>query len=85
LILENKEGDIKMADKIDINNILESEIDKSSVVAILEELTEICYGKSAHLRENWQDNSASSDWDKTGGFIESIIDKLPNRIGITTQ
>lgn len=48
---------------------LESMIDKTSLGAILEALSDICGEKAKHIRANWQDNSLAKKWDIACGRI----------------
>lgn len=55
---------------------LESLIDSNSVATVLEAMSQICYEKSLHIQENWQDKSTAKHWDKAGNDISKLQDKI---------
>lgn len=42
---------------------LETMMDSRSLAAVLEALRDICYAKSAHVEENWQDKALAHQWE----------------------
>ena len=57
---------------------LEELIDKHGLRAITEELALICYEKSQHLRENWQDETAAKKWDKDARTVINATARISN-------
>jgi len=43
---------------------LERMIDEHGLQAVLDALTDICWGKAEHLRTNWQDAASAKGWDR---------------------
>ena len=61
---------------------LEKLVDHTSLGAILEALSEICYLKAEHVRTNWEDDSLAKLWERAGNklavdAIKNIITSLP--------
>ena len=52
------------------HDILEELVDQHSLATVLEALATICYGKAAHLRENWQDASSALEWDRAARYLD---------------
>jgi len=52
--------------------ILENLIDSYGLSNVLSQISQICYDKSNHLLDNWQDSYASKDWDKSGDKINTL-------------
>lgn len=48
---------------------LEGLIDATSVVAVMQALSEICSEKADHVRTNWQDAKLARMWDTAAGQI----------------
>lgn len=59
-----------------IGRNLESLIDSNGLASVVEALAEICYGKAAHLEENWQDKATAKDWERAGGQLASLERRL---------
>lgn len=55
---------------------LEAMIDRTSLLAVVTTLMEICYGKAQHLEENWQDRRAAKSWEQDGNALDRV--KLNN-------
>jgi hypothetical protein len=55
---------------------LEQMIDKLTTPQVFQLISEICYEKADHLRENWQDEKAAKLWDKNGNMIHSLSVKI---------
>lgn len=61
---------------------LEPLIDRHGLHGVLESLSQICYLKSAHVAESWQDNELARLWERSAKYIgntamrESIV-RLP--------
>jgi hypothetical protein len=53
--------------------LLEGIIDRSSPSHVLQSLSEICFEKAIHIRENWQDEKLAKQWEQTGSKIARII------------
>lgn len=45
---------------------LEQMIDRHGLAEIIDAIGDICAAKAQHVRENWQDESIASQWDKAG-------------------
>ena len=45
---------------------LELTLDNSNLADLIQSLENICYAKSQHLNENWQDKDAAKAWDRAG-------------------
>lgn len=63
-------------------NSLEKLVDHTSIAEVLQALSEICYLKSQHIEENWQDHSMARRWERAGNklsvdAIKNIITSLP--------
>lgn len=55
---------------------LERMIDADDLDGVMEAIAEICGGKAEHLRENWQDEGAASEWDKDAAVIDKTRESL---------
>lgn len=53
---------------------LEALIDHWGAHTVLAELADIAYGKSEHLRSNWQDEPAARLWAKLGRRLCTVAD-----------
>jgi hypothetical protein len=62
----------------DLEAQLESLVDQTSLLSVLETLTDICHGKAEHLRSNWQDNTAAKAWEKDAHTLDNILGKTQN-------
>lgn len=51
---------------------IEEIIDNCGLDNVIAGISAICYGKAAHLRENWQDNSAAAAWDRAAKRLDSL-------------
>jgi hypothetical protein len=47
-------------------DILESIIDKTSLLHVLELISDICQEKADHIRCNWQDEKTAAPWAEAG-------------------
>lgn len=54
--------------KQDIQTI-EQIIDRTSPGQMLAAISEICFEKAQHIRENWQDETLAKQWEKEGRRI----------------
>ena len=63
----------KMSDKNIIETFL---IDHYGLAKALEMIEEICYEKSEHLRENWQDNQSADYWEDAGKLLDKVISRI---------
>jgi hypothetical protein len=52
--------------------ILEKLIDEHSMFYILQTMVNICYDKSNHIRESYQDNSLANKWLKQAHELEKV-------------
>lgn len=68
---------MKEKDWLALQDTLEKLIDKHSLKDVLHNLTQVCYGKAEHLRENWQDQDAAKKWESAGLTISRTADKVP--------
>lgn len=59
---------------------LESLIDSTSVVAVMQALSEICGEKAEHIRTNWQDAKLAREWDHTCGVIGCASTTINGRL-----
>jgi len=57
-------------DSAELEGSLEHLLDQSSLSDLLQALGQVCYEKADHLRSNWQDRSAASDWDSAAGRVQ---------------
>lgn len=55
---------------------IEKLIDNITISQMVEMMSEICYEKAAHLRENWQDEKTAKIWDKNARQLSNISGKL---------
>jgi hypothetical protein len=55
--------------KSDLDDI-EALIDRAGVSALLDAISDICYGKAGHLEENWQDANSAKVWERAGKAID---------------
>lgn len=53
---------------------LEALIDRWGAHTVLAELSDIAYGKSEHLRSNWQDEPAAKLWAQLGRRLCAVAD-----------
>jgi hypothetical protein len=53
---------------------MESLIDRVGMYETLSLVAAICGEKAAHIRENWQDDSAAKWWDKLGAALTELDD-----------
>jgi len=60
----------------DFKNQLEKLIDSKGMGYVLNQLIDICYLKSEHLAENWQDNNTASAWNSTANLISSRLAQI---------
>ena len=61
---------------------LEKLVDHTSIGAVLEALSEICYLKAHHVEDNWQDAALARIWERAGNklavdAIKNIITSIP--------
>ena len=53
----------------DQSRALEALIDADDLKSVLETIADICGGKAEHLRANWQDPVAGSNWDRAARAV----------------
>jgi hypothetical protein len=57
-----------------IQDQLEMLLDKSSVAAILEVLSNICAEKADHIQTNWQDGGLATEWREMSDKLQNVFD-----------
>jgi hypothetical protein len=55
---------------------IEEIMDKTSIQELTEMITEICFEKSQHVLENWQDKNLSKIWEKNGTKFNALLCNL---------
>lgn len=60
---------------------LEAVIDKHSLEAVLNALTDICGAKAEHIRSNYQDSVTARPWEAMGGRLNREAEES-NHYGI---
>lgn len=61
-------GVVKMYDKSDIETLIEN----MSLPGVLSILSQVCYEKAEHLRNNYQDLETARTWEKVGRAVGKI-------------
>lgn len=56
-------------DAKDLQEILEILVDRHGITSVTDELAQVCYAKSEHVAENWQDKKLARAWAKIGRMI----------------
>lgn len=51
---------------------VEGIIDKIGLQQTIEMISDICYEKSAHIQDNWQDANTAYPWEKSGEKLFSV-------------
>ena len=64
----------KFEEKISLFDV-EEMVNELGVDGILEMISEVCYEKAQHVRENWQDEVLAKQWDKLGSIVDSCSAK----------
>ncbi|MGE0294710.1 MAG: hypothetical protein AB7P97_20355 [Hyphomonadaceae bacterium] len=64
---------MKNLTRADVDSI-EAIMDRTSLFAVLESIVGICFDKSQHISENWQDKSLAREWERAG----KVVDKAAN-------
>lgn len=64
-----KEAIIEQPAKVDLVQVLESYVDRHTLLHVLTALECLCSEKAEHLRHNWQDKRSAQVWDKAGKAI----------------
>ena len=59
-----------------MNDILEKLIDTNGLQAVIVALSQICFEKADHIRENWQDDKLSKLWEKNAKVLDTAQSKL---------
>lgn len=57
----------------ELQNNIEALIDKNTLAEVIEALETICYLKSQHLIENWQDAQTSKVWARAGKKLGKLL------------
>jgi hypothetical protein len=60
------------------SKVLEQLVDTSDLAAIVNRLADICYEKSQHISENWQDNILAGEWERAGNKLAAVSLKIPD-------
>ena len=55
---------------------VEKLMDEMTLPQMIELMSNICYEKGSHIRENWQDNNLAKLWDNNAKQLERIAPKL---------
>ena len=58
---------------------IEALIDKFDLARVLQWTAEVCYMKSQHVEENWQDQGLASEWTKAGHKVIVAGGTIPVR------
>ena len=61
-----------------IQNDIEKFIDQTSLKDVLEMIHTICYEKSEHISETWQDAPLAKSWEGDAKQIEKILIHIKN-------
>lgn len=61
---------------MDMNETLEKLIDTHGLQDVLVSLSNICFEKAAHIRENWQDANLAKLWEKNAKVLDIAQSKL---------
>lgn len=61
---------------------LESMVDSTSVSTLIETLSEICWEKAQHIRDNWQDEPLAQVWERAGNQLSGFYAKFSDRYHI---
>ncbi len=69
---------MKLLEKHQVQDHLETLTDKHSLCFILNCLAQISFEKSDHVQTNWQDDALAKQWEKVAVSIETIADKNDN-------
>ena len=59
-----------------LRELLEELVDSHGLKGVLTDLSEICYQKSQHMLENWQDTEASRAWARNARRIERTAARM---------
>ena len=59
----------------DMQDNLETLIDKTSANFVLNCIVQIAHDKADHLRTNWQDENSAKQWEKLASKLETLADK----------
>lgn len=60
-----------------MQQILEQQIDQSTLKEVLEALAVICAEKCEHVHHNWQDDALAGLWQDAARNLEVLADKTP--------
>lgn len=55
---------------------LETLLDSSNMLAVLDDLIQICNEKSEHVATNWQDDRLAAAWDDYADALNSAVAKI---------
>lgn len=69
---------MKLLEKPQIQDHLETLADKHSLCFILNCLAQISFEKSDHVQATWQDRALAKQWEKIAVSLEAIADKNDN-------
>jgi hypothetical protein len=59
----------------EIAETLEALIDTNSVCYVLNEIVQIAYGKTEHIRSNWGDANLAQEWEALARNLDALADK----------
>lgn len=57
-------------------DVIEKIIDSNSLSRVLEMISQVCYEKSHHIKENWQDKDTAFPWEEAGRHLSRLSDKV---------
>ncbi len=58
------------------NEVLEKEMEETSLSHVLADLSAICAAKAEHVRCNWQDTTLAREWDKYARMVDTLASKV---------
>lgn len=56
----------------ELQDKLEELVDKSDISIVIQALSSVCFAKSTHIQENWQDRVTAKYWMKVGSDLNNI-------------
>jgi hypothetical protein len=61
-----------MAERSDLEDVLESIVDQTGLAGTIEALATVCVAKAEHLKSNWQDAVAARPWTRIAFRLDSV-------------
>lgn len=62
--------DLKLATEME--NYLETMIDKTDLATVLSAFAIVCFQKAEHIRSVWQDKVLANEWERAGHKIDTV-------------